>query len=72
MGYHFFTTHLPLPTSPHQVYRLINHIISVDYDIFAPSNLANWEATLEYFYKGVEQVEHEARTALDQCIGALR
>ncbi|XP_052562272.1 dynein axonemal heavy chain 10 isoform X4 [Culex pipiens pallens] len=55
-----------------KVYRLINHIISVDYDIFAPSNLANWEATLEYFYKGVEQVEHEARTALDQCIGALR
>ncbi|XP_055533348.1 dynein axonemal heavy chain 10 [Wyeomyia smithii] len=55
-----------------KVYRLINHIISVDYDIFAPSNLANWEATLEYFYKGVEQVEHEAQLALDQCIGALR
>ncbi|XP_058811885.1 dynein axonemal heavy chain 10 isoform X1 [Topomyia yanbarensis] len=55
-----------------KVYRLINHIISVDYDMFAPSNLANWEATLEYFYKGVEQVEHEARIALDQCIGALR
>ncbi|XP_055618804.1 dynein axonemal heavy chain 10 isoform X2 [Toxorhynchites rutilus septentrionalis] len=55
-----------------KVYRLINHIISVDYDIFAPSNLANWEATLEYFYKGVEQVEHEARTALDQCITSLR
>ncbi|XP_062558011.1 dynein axonemal heavy chain 10 isoform X2 [Armigeres subalbatus] len=55
-----------------KVYRLINHIISVDYDIFVPSNLANWEATLEYFYKGVEQVEHEARIALDHCIASLR
>uniref|UniRef100_A0A182JHI9 Dynein heavy chain tail domain-containing protein n=2 Tax=Anopheles atroparvus TaxID=41427 RepID=A0A182JHI9_ANOAO len=55
-----------------KVYRLINHIISVDYDIFASSNLANWEATLEYFHKGVEQVEHEAKVALDRCIPSLR
>uniref|UniRef100_A0A182Y3M8 Dynein heavy chain tail domain-containing protein n=1 Tax=Anopheles stephensi TaxID=30069 RepID=A0A182Y3M8_ANOST len=55
-----------------KVYRLINHIISVDYDIFASSNLANWEATLDYFHKGVEQVEHEAKVALDRCIPSLR
>ncbi|XP_050088792.1 dynein axonemal heavy chain 10 [Anopheles aquasalis] len=55
-----------------KVYRLINHIISVDYDIFASSNLANWEATLDYFHKGVEQVEHEAMVTLDRCIPSLR
>ncbi|XP_058060896.1 dynein axonemal heavy chain 10 [Anopheles bellator] len=55
-----------------KVYRLINHIISVDYDIFASSNLANWEATLDYFRKGVEQVEHDAKVALDRCIPTLR
>uniref|UniRef100_A0A182QX06 Dynein heavy chain tail domain-containing protein n=1 Tax=Anopheles farauti TaxID=69004 RepID=A0A182QX06_9DIPT len=34
--------------------------------------MANWEATLDYFHKGVEQVEHEAKVALDRCIPSLR
>lgn len=55
-----------------KVYRLLNHILSVDYNIFAPNNRDNWEATLDYFYKCMETVENEARVVLDQCIDSLK
>nr|XP_040226033.2 dynein axonemal heavy chain 10 isoform X2 [Anopheles coluzzii] len=55
-----------------KVYHLITHIIAADYDIFVSSNLANWEATLDFFYKSVEGVEREAKVALDRCIPSLR
>src|SRR5690349_12580488 len=55
-----------------KVYRLLNHILNVDYDIFVPNNKDNWEATLDYFYKCMEGVENEARGVLDQCIDSLK
>lgn len=55
-----------------KVYRLLNHILNVDYDIFVPNNRDNWEATLDYFYKCMETVENEARAVLDQCIDSLK
>uniref|UniRef100_A0A182TQL6 AAA+ ATPase domain-containing protein n=1 Tax=Anopheles melas TaxID=34690 RepID=A0A182TQL6_9DIPT len=55
-----------------KVYHLITHIIAADYDIFVSSNLANWEATLDFFHKSVEGVEKEAKVALDRCIPSLR
>jgi dynein heavy chain, axonemal len=55
-----------------KVYRLLNHILNVDYDIFVPNNKDNWEATLDYFYKCMESVENEARVVLDQCIDSLK
>jgi dynein heavy chain, axonemal len=55
-----------------KVYRLLNHILNVDYDIFVPGNKDNWEATLDYFYKCMESVENEARVVLDQCIDSLK
>lgn len=55
-----------------KVYRLLNHILNVDYDIFVPNNKDNWEATLDYFYKCMGSVENEARIVLDQCIDSLK
>lgn len=55
-----------------KVYRLLNHILNVDYDIFVPNNKDNWEATLDYFYKCMDSVENEARVVLDQCIDSLK
>jgi dynein heavy chain, axonemal len=55
-----------------KVYRLLNHILNIDYDIFVPNNKDNWEATLDYFYKYMENVENEARIVLDQCIDSLK
>lgn len=55
-----------------KVYRLLNHILNVDYDIFVPNNRDNWEATIDYFYKCMDNVENEARVVLDQCIDSLK
>lgn len=55
-----------------KVYRLLNHILSIDYNIFEPNNKDNWESTLDYFYKYMENVENEARIVLDQCIDSLK
>lgn len=55
-----------------KVYRLLNHILNIDYDIFEPNNKDNWESTLDYFYKYMEVVENEARIVLDQCIDSLK
>lgn len=55
-----------------KVYRLLNHILNVDYDIFSSNNRDNWEATLDYFYKCMETVENDARKVLDQCIDSLK
>jgi dynein heavy chain len=55
-----------------KVYRLLNHILSIDYNIFEPNNFDNWESTLDYFYKQMEMVENEARIVLDQCIDSLK
>lgn len=55
-----------------KVYRLLNHVLNVDYDIFVPNNKDNWEATLDYFYKLMEGVENDARVVLDQCIDSLK
>lgn len=55
-----------------KVYRLLNHILSVDYNIFEPNNKDNWESTLDYFYKYMETVENEASVVLDQCIDSLK
>lgn len=55
-----------------KVYRLLNHILNIDYDIFEPNNKDNWESTLDYFYKYMEVVENEARVVLDQCIDSLK
>ncbi|KAG5670791.1 hypothetical protein PVAND_001030 [Polypedilum vanderplanki] len=55
-----------------KVYRLLNHILSIDYNIFEPNNFDNWESTLDYFYKQMEIVENEARVVLDQCIDSLK
>lgn len=55
-----------------KVYRLLNHILNIDYDIFEPNNKDNWESTLDYFYKYMEAVENEARVVLDQCIDSLK
>lgn len=55
-----------------KVYRLLNHILNIDYDIFEPNNKDNWESTLDYFYKYMEAVENEAIVVLDQCIDSLK
>lgn len=55
-----------------KVYELIQHIVTIDYDVFRPGNLENWEATLEYFQKFVDKTEIEANVVLDRCINVLR
>lgn len=55
-----------------KVYRLLEDILKVDYDIFKPSNWENWEATLDYFNKKMGVVEGEAKTCIDHCISTLR
>lgn len=57
---------------PPQVYQLVSNVITVDYDVYRRGNIDNWEATLDYFYKGVEQMDKEARKVLDHCIEQLR
>lgn len=55
-----------------KVYQLIDYILTIDYDLFKPGNLENWQATLEYFYKYVGQVEIQSYDVLDNCIASLR
>lgn len=55
-----------------KVYHLVSNIVGVDYDVFRRSNIDNWEATLDYFYKGIEQIEHESKRVLDHCIEHFR
>lgn len=55
-----------------QIYKLIRHIVNIDYDIFRPGNLENWQASLEYFQKHLNTVEQESKTVLDHCIQSLR
>lgn len=55
-----------------KIYKLIAHVVNVDYDIFRPGNLENWEATLEFFKKHVANVELESKQILDGCIESLR
>ena len=55
-----------------KVYTLLSHILIIDYDIFSPNYIDNWDATLDYFYKCLETVENEAKMVLDQCIDSLK
>lgn len=55
-----------------RVYQLIDYVLTLDYDVFKPGNLENWQATLEYFYKFVGKVEIKANKVLDNCISSLR
>ena len=55
-----------------KVYRLLHHILNVDYEIFVPNNKDNWEATLDYFYKCLDTVENEAIVVLDQLFDSLK
>lgn len=55
-----------------KAFKLVNLILQIDYDVFRPSNLENWEATLEYFKKHVEILEVEAKFVLDRSIQSLR
>lgn len=54
------------------MYKLIAHIVNIDYDIFRPANLENWEASLEYFHKHLLIAENESKDVLDGCIDSLR
>lgn len=55
-----------------KAFKLVNLILQIDYDVFRPSNLENWEATLDYFKKHVEILEIEAKLVLDRSIQSLR
>lgn len=45
--------------------------MNIDYDIFRPANLENWEASLKTFNKKLEIIESDAKIVTDQCIEAL-
>lgn len=55
-----------------KAFQLVNLILQIDYDVFRPGNLENWEATLDYFKKNVELLEIEAKFVLDRSIQSLR
>lgn len=55
-----------------QVYQLIDYVINIDYDIFRPGNLENWEASLKLFAKKLGAIEYEAKNLIDKCIPKLR
>lgn len=46
--------------------------MNIDYDIFRPANLENWEASLKMFYKKLAIIEEDTKYVIDQCIGELR
>lgn len=46
--------------------------MNIDYDIFRPANLENWEASLKMFNKKLATIEDDAKFVIDQCIAALR
>lgn len=55
-----------------QIYKLITHIVNIDYDIFCPANLEYWEASLQYFRRELEIAETQSKTILDGCIENLK
>lgn len=50
---------------------MIDFIVDIDYDIFRPSNLENWEASLKSFYKRFDKIESDAKLIIDRCIPEL-
>lgn len=46
--------------------------MTIDFDIFRPANLENWEASLKIFHKELEIIEDDAKLVIDQCISGLR
>lgn len=60
----------PPPTV--QIYQLIDYIVNIDYDIFRPANLENWEASLQLFAQKLETIEHDGKNIIDKCIPKLR
>lgn len=57
---------------PMQAYKLIDFIGKIDYNIFRPGNLENWEASLNSFNKRLQTIEIDAKDVLDKCIPALK
>lgn len=55
-----------------QIYKLIDDIVNIDYDIFRPANLENWEASLKMFHTKLAIIEDDAKFVIDQCVEALR
>lgn len=55
-----------------QIYQLIDYVINIDYDIFRPGNLENWEASLKLFNKRLQTIERDAKNLIDKCIPTLR
>lgn len=55
-----------------QIYQLIDYVINIDYDIFRPGNLENWEASLKLFDKRLQQIERDAKNLIDKCIPTMR
>lgn len=55
-----------------QIYQLIDYVINIDYDIFRPGNLENWEASLKLFDKRLQTIERDAKNLIDKCIPTLR
>lgn len=46
--------------------------MKIDYNIFRPGNLENWEASLSGFQKLLERVEDNSKNVLDKCIPQLK
>lgn len=46
--------------------------MNIDYDIFRPANLENWEASLKMFHKKLASIEDDAKFVIDQCVEGLR
>lgn len=55
-----------------QIYKLIDYIVNIDYDIFRPANLENWEASLKMFNQKLATIEEDAKLVIDQSIESLR
>lgn len=46
--------------------------MKIDYNIFRPGNLENWEASLSGFRKHLDRVETDSKDVLDKCIPQLK
>lgn len=55
-----------------KIYKLIGHIVNIDYNVFRPGNVENWQATLQFFHIQLAKSEQEAKDVLDNCINNLR
>lgn len=51
---------------------MIGYVLKIDYDIYRPGNLENWEASLKVFTKKLKTIEVLAQNTIDKCIPALR